>query len=73
MGCAPWVFPSVDPSTLGRKSLYLLASLEYCYILRIYNDLYCRYDMDTLLCEEGEEDRCGFDGETKQRGRGNFE
>ena len=27
----PWVFPSVDPSTLGRISLYLLTSLMYCY------------------------------------------
>ena len=24
--------PSVDPSTLGRKTLYELASLKYCYI-----------------------------------------
>ena len=24
--------PSVDPSTLGRKTLYALASLKYCYI-----------------------------------------
>ena len=23
--------PSVDPSTLGRKTLYALASLKYCY------------------------------------------
>ena len=23
--------PSVDPSTLGRKTLYELASLKYCY------------------------------------------
>ena len=45
------------------------------YILRISNDMYLRYDMDTLalLYEEEGEDRCGFDGETKQRGRGNFE
>ena len=33
LGAAPpWVFPSVDPSTLGCKSLYLFASLVYCYI-----------------------------------------
>ena len=24
--------PSVDPSTLSRKTLYALASLKYCYI-----------------------------------------
>ena len=27
----PWDVPSVDPSTLGRKTLYELASLKYCY------------------------------------------
>ena len=25
--------PSVDPSTLGQKTLYALASLKYCYIV----------------------------------------
>ena len=28
---APSDVPSVDPSTLGRKTLYALASLKYCY------------------------------------------
>ena len=28
----PRYVPSVDPSTLGRKTLYELASLKYCYI-----------------------------------------
>ena len=28
----PWFFPLVDPSTLGRKTLYELASLVHCYI-----------------------------------------
>ena len=27
----PWDVPSVDPSTLGQKTLYELASLKYCY------------------------------------------
>ena len=27
----PWDVPSVDPSTLGLKTLYELASLKYCY------------------------------------------
>ena len=27
----PWYVPSVDPSTLGLKTLYELASLKYCY------------------------------------------
>ena len=27
----PWFFPLVDPSTLGRKTLYELASLVHCY------------------------------------------
>ena len=27
--------PSVDPSTFGRKTLYELASLKYCYITGI--------------------------------------
>ena len=27
----PLVFPLVDPSTLGRKTLYELASLVHCY------------------------------------------
>ena len=32
-GCRrhPWDVPSVDPSTLGQKTLYELASLKYCY------------------------------------------
>ena len=29
---SPRDVPSVDPSTLGRKTLYELASLKYCYI-----------------------------------------
>ena len=38
LGDIPWGLrhprdvPSVDPSTLGRKTLYELASLKYCYI-----------------------------------------
>ena len=37
LGGIPWGLrhpqdvPSVDPSTLGRKTLYELASLKYCY------------------------------------------
>ena len=31
-GYAPRGVPSVDPSTLGLKTLYELASLKYCYI-----------------------------------------
>ena len=31
--------PSVDPSTLGQKTLYELASLKYCY-----NALICSFD-----------------------------
>ena len=27
----PLDVPSVDPSTLGRKTVYALASLKYCY------------------------------------------
>ena len=27
----PWDDPSVDPSTLGQKTLYKLSSLKYCY------------------------------------------
>ena len=27
----PWDVPSVDPSTLGQKTLFELASLKYCY------------------------------------------
>ena len=30
----PWDVPSVDPSTLGLKTLYELASLKYCYIAK---------------------------------------
>ena len=30
----PQDVPSVDPSTLGRKTLYELSSLKYCYNLR---------------------------------------
>ena len=31
---APSGYPSVDPSTLGGKTLYKLASLKYCYIIQ---------------------------------------
>ena len=40
LGDIPWGLrhprdvPSVDPSTLGRKTLYALASLKYCYIAK---------------------------------------
>ena len=34
----PWDVPSVDPSTIGRKTLYELASLKYCYIMQVLRE-----------------------------------
>ena len=36
--------PSVDPSTLGRKTLYALASLKYCYNSLFYHLVYVLVD-----------------------------
>merc|ERR1739842_71216 len=46
LGDIPWRLqhprdvPSVDPSTLGRKTLYELASLKYCYIFTSLSEMH---------------------------------